>query len=159
MFKLFNTPDFDHPTLGVLRWSRGCWRGQINLLGHDQLPLVLGGTRREPDVEALSQATGVPAALARVRANLASALFEHYEPYAEAAREGHLKPENGRFPVVRSAEEALQAAKPIAVLIVSLDGETATELCYEVPWDEEHILGARFRGDTWIELCGSTLIP
>lgn len=42
---------------------------------------------------------------------------------------------------------------------VDLDGELATELCYNVPWDEEHTLGARFRGTQWIELCGSTRVP
>lgn len=50
-------------------------------------------------------------------------------------------------------------AKLEVVLVVELDGELATELCYKVPWDEEHTLGARFRGTQWIELCGSTLVP
>ena len=61
--------------------------------------------------------------------------------------------------MIRNPEEAFQNARLEAVLIVTLDGETATELCYGVAWDQEHTLGPRFRGRSWIELCGSTLIP
>ena len=74
-------------------------------------------------------------------------------------RQGELQAQEGEFPDVAGPDEALQRAEPEAVVVVALDGQIATEVCYRVPWDEEHTLGARFRGPRWIELCGSTLVP
>lgn len=45
------------------------------------------------------------------------------------------------------------------VAISPLDGSLTTELGYTTAWDEEHTLGARFAGGTFIELCGSVLPP
>ena len=32
MFSFFKTEDVEHPALGKLKWSRGCWRGEVSLL-------------------------------------------------------------------------------------------------------------------------------
>jgi hypothetical protein len=159
MFGFLKTPDLQHPQLGTLRWSRGCWRGEVALPGHPHVPLVLFGSRKGPSTEALSHASALLDNLAAVKKQLQHALFEHYEPYAEAVREGQMEPMEDEFPVISSPEHALEQAEPEAVLIIDLDGQLATELCYRVPWDEEHTLGARFRGERWVELCGSTLVP
>ena len=159
MFGLFRTPDVSHPQLGVLTWKNGCWRGEISLPGCGRVPLVLAGSRKGPDAEALSHGMAVPNVFRSIQAQLEQALFEHHESCLEAIRDGHLKPTDGEFHEVKSPADALLEAKLDAVLVVELDGELATELCYKVPWDEEHTLGARFRGTQWIELCGSTRVP
>ena len=87
------------------------------------------------------------------------ALFEHFQPYAEAVKLVELRIEGSSFPQVSNAVEALRLAEVEAVVMVELDGVLVTEVCYRVPWDPEHTLGARFRGLDWIELCGSTLVP
>jgi len=159
MFNFFKTADVVHPVLGTLKWRRGCWRGELALFGGHRLPLILAGSRKGPDEEALAQAIAVPGTLRDIQPQLGRALFEHYEPYAEAAQEGHLNPDSEQFPDISGPAQALAQARPEAVVIVSIDGEIAAEVCYTVPWDEEHIVGARFRGSRWIELCGSTLLP
>lgn len=159
MFGLFKTEDFQHPTLGTFKWVRGCWRGEASLPGGKVALLVVGGTRKGPDFEALKHAVNLHQDLQSVEPQLKQALFEHYEPYAEALLEGQLRVEVGNFPTVVNGAEALRLSEVEAVLIVELDGALATEVCYRVPWDEEHTLGARFRGSQWVELCGSTLVP
>ncbi len=159
MFSFFKTADVEHQQLGTLRWIRGCWRGEVALPGHPHVPLVVIGSRKGPSTEALSHASALLANFAAVEKQLQDALFEHYVPYAEAVREGRMEPMDNGFPVVSGPEDALRLAEPEAVLIIDLDGQLAAELCYRVPWDEEHTLGARFRGDRWVELCGSTLVP
>lgn len=159
MFGLFRTPDVSHPQLGVLTWKNGHWRGDIALPGCGRVPLVLAGSRKGPDEAALSHGMALPNAVQSIQAQLEQALFEHHASCVEAIRDGHLEPTGGKFHELESPVDALRAAKLEAVLVVELDGELATELCYKVPWDEEHTLGARFRGTQWIELCGSTLVP
>jgi hypothetical protein len=159
MFGLFKTEDFQHPTLGTFKWVRGCWRGEASIPGGKVAPLIVGGTRKGPDQQALNHAVNLDRDLQSVAPQLKQALFEHYEPYAEAVREGELKVEDGTFPRVQNGAAALSLAEVEAVLVVELDGALATEVCYRVPWDEEHTLGARFRGPDWVELCGSTLVP
>jgi hypothetical protein len=159
MFDLFRTADFQHPILGTLKWARGCWRGQVSLRGGMVVPLVVRGTRKGPDQEALNHAVSLDRDLQSVEPQLKQALIEHYEPYAEAVREEESKVDVGALPRVNSGAEALGLAEVEAVVVVDLDGALATEVCYRVPWDEEHTLGARFRGPCWVELCGSTLVP
>ena len=159
MFGLFKTEDFQHPTLGTFKWTRGCWRGEASLPGAKTAPLIVGGSRKGPDPEALDLAVNLNRDLQSVEPQLKQALFEHYEPYAEAVQQGDPKVEDGAFPRVNNGAEALGHAEVEAVLVVELDGALATEVCYRVPWDEEHTLGARFRGSHWVELCGSTLVP
>ncbi|WP_393940490.1 DUF6985 domain-containing protein [Piscinibacter sakaiensis] len=157
MFGLFKTEDFQHPTLGVFRWVRACWRGEMALPNGTVVPLIVGGTRKGPDHAALRYAENVGSDLRSVESQLMQELFEHYEPYAEAARNGEI--EASGLPQLRNGSEALRIAEVEAIVVVELDGALATEVCYRVPWDEEHTLGARFRGTNWVELCGSTLVP
>lgn len=159
MFSFFKIPDVNHPQLGVLKWQRGCWRGEIAFGEYARVPLVLGGSRKGPDEDAIAHALALPQAYGAIRSRLENALFEHCEPYTEAVRLGELNPGDQQFPEVTNPEDALRKAHLEAALIISLDGAMAIELCYLVPWDEEHTVGARFRGEQWIELCGSTLIP
>jgi hypothetical protein len=159
MFGLFKTKDFQHPEFGVFSWDRGCWRGQCSLADGAPVPLIISGSRKGPDHAAFAHAARLGDDLQQVESKLKQALFEHHLPYAEALQRGDLTLESGPFPAVSDADQALALAEVDAVLILELDGELATEVCYRVPWDEEHILGARFRGPRWIELCGSSGMP
>jgi hypothetical protein len=57
--------------------------------------LTLSGTRTEPHAQALVAAREVPQAFASWRPVIQQALFEHYEPYAEAVTAGELPPRHG----------------------------------------------------------------
>ena len=149
MFGLFKTEHFQHPTLGGFQWAKGYWRGKLSVVGGGVVPLIVEGTRKGPDQEALVMALSLGRDLQSIEPKLKQELFEHYEPYGEASAVSQ----------VRSADHALNLAEVEAVVVAKLDGELATEVCYRVPWDAEHTLGARFRGSKWVELCGSTLVP
>lgn len=47
----------------------------------------------------------------------------------------------------------------VFVQVTPISGVLAVEIGYQVTWDEEHTLGARFRGGQLLELCGSVLAP
>ncbi len=158
MFGLFKKLELDHPILGKLTWHHGCWQGEIEITTLGVVPLFLGGDRKGPDTSSVNEAVAIEENFKTIRPQLMQELFEHYEPYAEAVRLGEYIVETP-FPDVVDGTDALSKAKLEAASIVTLDGQIATELCLEVPWDEEHLLGARFRGTQWVELCGSTILP
>ena len=90
MFGLFKSPPFHDPELGELVRSRGLWRGLLTVEAGVSAPLALSGTRTEPNAQALAAAREVARRFASWRPAIAQALFEHYEPYAEAVTAGEL---------------------------------------------------------------------
>ena len=156
MFGLFESPPFADPQLGEFRRSRGRWRGTVPL-GDAAVPLVLGGSREAPDAEALTLARTIPAAFPAWRADLAQALFEHYEPYAESVAAGEA--EGSGTPGVGAPAAVWPHAHAEYVQVAPLDGALTIEIGYRVDWDEEHTLGARVREGRLIELNGSVLRP
>ncbi len=157
MFGLFESTPFRDPKLGeLIRW-RGFWRGSIQLES-GPAPLVLAGTRTEPDPIALAVANEVQARLAGWRATIEAAMFEHYEPYAEALAAGEEVAGEG-FPSISAPAGVWPHVSLQYIAVLPLSGHLTTELGYTTRWDEEHTLGARFKGDAFVELCGSVLAP
>jgi hypothetical protein len=93
------------------------------------------------------------------RTTIEKALFEHYEPYAEAPVAGELAPPSEAFPRIASPEQVWPHVSLVFVAVPPLDGVLTTELGYTTGWDEEHTLGARFQSGTLLELCGSVVPP
>lgn len=132
------------PTLGELHrrggFGRGVWRGTIELQAGQAVPLALPGGRQAPDPAALALA-GRAAELYRLAGpDIAAALADHAEPYGADAT-------------------ALAPLAPIFVHITSLDGHDVVEFGFRVPWDDDHLLGARVRDGRLVELNGSVLEP
>src|SRR6478752_7343641 len=90
LFGLFKSPPFHDPKLGELVRSRGLWRGLLTVEAGVSAPLALSGTRTEPHAQVLAAAREVTRAFASWRPAIEQALFEHYEPYAEAGTAGEL---------------------------------------------------------------------
>ncbi len=101
------------------------------------VPLAVVGGRGGPDEAALALARRAGVDLAACRPALEAALAEHREPYDDAA--------DGWAVEWASVE-------PLA-------GALALELGLRTAWEEEHILGARFRDGGLVELNGSVLRP
>lgn len=148
MFALFRSPVFDHPALGTLHRKGGMWRGSIRPEGQ-AIPLILPGDGTGPDPASIAMVQTLASDLPAWRASIAAALFEHLEPYAEADEEN-------AFAHVRIPADVLPHARLAHVQVFPQEGELVLELGYDVDWDEEHTLGARFGQGRLVELNGST---
>ena len=159
LFGLFKSPPFYDPKLGELVRSRGLWRGLLTVEAGVRAPLALSGTRTEPHAQALAAAREVAQAFASWRPAIEQALFEHYEPYAEAVTAGELPPPSETLPRIAAPGDVWSHVSLVFVSVTPLSGLLTTELGYTTAWDDEHTLGARFQSGKFIELCGSVLPP
>ena len=98
-------------------------------------------------------------AFASWRPAIEQALFEHYEPYAEAIAGGELPSPSDALPQIAVPADVWSHVSLVFVSVTPLGGVLTTEFGYTTAWDEEHTLGARFQSGRFIELCGSVLRP
>jgi hypothetical protein len=159
MFGLFRSPPLRDPRLGELVRSRAHWRGQLALQPSSVIPLVISGTRSEPNAQALALARELPTQFALWRASIEQALFEHYEAYAKALAADELPPHSAAFPSITAANQVWPHVSLVFVSVTPLDSTLTAEFGITTRWDEEHILGARFQAGELLELCGSVLPP
>ena len=159
MFGLFKTPTFVDDRLGELRRSRGAWRGTLGLGGAAPVRLVVSGPAAAPDPEAMRLARSIAQDLSGWRPAIAQALFEHYEPYAEAVAAGEEKAPAGALPSIGDAAGVWAHTTIDFVQVSPLDGRLTVEIGCRVAWDDEHTLGARLRDGQLIGLNGSVLAP
>jgi len=158
MFGLFKSAPFSDPSLGELVRSRGLWRGTIRL-DSGLTPLALAGTSTAPDPAALAVAREVPTQLIGWRRAIETALFEHYEPYAESLANGGTQATSESLPGITSPAGVWPHVSLEYISVTPLGGALTIELGYTTTWDDEHTLGARFQGGAFVELCGSVLRP
>ena len=110
-----------------------------------------------PDPAALAVAREVSTQFVGWRHQTETALYEHYEPYAESLAAGEIQAAGKSLPITSPADVWLHVS--LEYISVTPLGGTLTELGYTAVWDEEHTLGVRFQGGTFLELCGSVLRP
>jgi hypothetical protein len=159
MLGFFKSPSFVDPQLGELHRSRGAWRGTLKLDVEAAVPLVVSGGRAGPDAEAMRSARSLPSDYPSWRPAIERELFDHYKPYAEAVAAGELDSPTSGLPPIDAPSSIWPHATLEFVRVAPLDGVLTVEIGYRVVWDEEHTLGARFRGGQLLELCGSILAP
>jgi len=161
VFGLFKSAPFEDPELGTLSRSRGRWRGTISFGLQRDVPLGVSGGGRAPDPASLDLARQLPARFEEWRPQIESSLYEHFEPYREAAADGGSFARTGEFPRIERAPDVWPHVSPVFVLVGPLAGAPGPgpvlEIAYEVDWDEEHTVGARIQGGRLFELCGSVL--
>jgi hypothetical protein len=145
--------------LGKLRFSFGfetcVWRGSIALSPGTKVPVAIVGNAEGPAPEALSMAKELAARLPSWQGDIEKALFEHYEPYAEALASGELKHRGDPLPTITRPSDVWPQISWVDASIIPVGGELATELDVTVPWDEEHTLGLLFSRGKFCALCGS----
>jgi hypothetical protein len=159
MFGLFSSPKFIDPQLGEFQRSRGYWRGYISLNNHDAIPLIIKGDRKTPGTQALQIAHGLADQFAHSKSLIENVLFEHYTPYADALDKGELPMPDLPFPVITKPDQVWSHLSIVFVSVIPLADKLCTEFGCRTDWDEEHMLGARFQDNTFLELCGSVLPP
>jgi hypothetical protein len=147
------------PQLGRLFFSFGftncLWRGSIVLLSGVKIPLAIAGSCDGPDHETLRIAKDLVAQFPSWQSSIEKALFEHYEPYAEALASGELKHTGNPLPKIAGPNDVWPLIRWVSVSVIPINGNLTTELVLTVPWDEEHTLGAYFQAGKFLELCGS----
>ena len=155
MVSFFKSPVFDDAVLGRLERSRGMWRGTLELSSAQLTPLALSGSNRTPDAQVLAAARLIAAALNDWRPSIQQALFDHYEPYADAAAAEGPPATPALAPAIVEPEQVWAYVSLHCVTVSNLNGVATTELVYSAAWDDEHMLGARFQSGIFVELCGS----
>lgn len=150
------SPAYRDPVVGSLVRRGGYWRGRISLGSESEVPLLLTGPRAAPGEAGLGLARELGPRYAALLPTIERALFEHYEPYAEAVESGeagHL----GKVPRLGRPEQVWGHVSLVRVLIEPLGGVDTVEIAYRTGWDTEHTVGARFQGWALIELNGSVI--
>jgi hypothetical protein len=128
MFGLFGSPPFRDPQLGGLTRSRGHWRGSLSLEAGSTVPLVLSGARSAPDAQAVEIARELPAQFASLRGAIETAVFEHYEPYAEAVEAD--EPPDVASPRIAAPSQVWPHVSLVSVSVTPLDGALTVEFAY-----------------------------
>ncbi len=126
------------PVLGDLTRSRRLWRGTVRITNEVTVPLAIVGKRSAPDVTALVLARSIEDGFPAWRPAIEVALDEHASTAGSAAAEKPL---------------------PFYVAVIAIGGHPTIELGYQVPWDDDHTLGAIIRDGRFVELNGSVLEP
>lgn len=151
----FGSDPFTDAQLGTFERTGGAWLTVADLETLGRVKLRIAGDRKAPAPQSLALAYGIAAQYAALRSEIARALYEHLEPYAEAIASGEADDSEFDPTTVRSAEEAFARA---AITLVDVDASRTAfpvEVQLQVPWDAEHTLGVRMRGGALVELCGS----
>lgn len=163
MLGFFKSKPFHDPQLGAFLRSRGRWRGSLELGAAAgagaSVPLVLSGSRAEPDPQVLSAAKTLTTQIASWRTVMEEALFEHYRPYADEPDREALADSEQAIPVISEPSQVWSHVSLEYVSVAPTGAELSVELGYSAAWDEEHTLGAVFQSGNLIELCGSVLPP
>jgi hypothetical protein len=160
MLGLFKSTSFVDPQLGEFHRSRGAWYGSLKLDNAESpVPLVISGGRDGPDAEALRIAQSVPSDYASWRPAIERELFDHYTPYREAVAAEEMSAPSSGLPPIEAPSLVWLHTILVFVQVAPISGVLAVEIGYQVTWDEEHTLGARFRDGQLLELCGSVLAP
>ncbi|MBY0491591.1 MAG: hypothetical protein K2R93_17265 [Gemmatimonadaceae bacterium] len=143
----FGNDIHNDPTLGGFERKGGTWQGVISLEGFGPVPLTVPGDRKRPDPASLALAPQAAVDVFAVRDALATALYEHWEPYFEA--------EVDEAPRLETRHEVWPHVRIERLVVDAAHAEFPVELRLTVPWDPEHTLGARIAHGELIELNGS----
>jgi hypothetical protein len=149
LLDFMRSPAYRDPVVGVLVRRGRYWRGTMRLGSTSGVPLLLAGPRTAPEESRLALARELGDRYAALRPAIGRALFEHYEPYADAAELD--------LPRLPRSEQVWGHVAPVRVRIEPLGGLETVEIAYRTDWDTEHTVGARFQGWALTELNGSVV--
>lgn len=76
-------------------------------------------------------------------------MFAHYEPYKEVMVAGEVT--DSHCPIIASPDAVWPHVTPAHLLIEPLDLVVTVEIAFEVAWDIEHTVAARFQNWRFVE--------
>jgi|GEM_PF-3220547 len=147
---------FEHQDFGMFKKKLlGVWIGSMRLEGVN-VETRLPGSGKEPDATAIKLLKELPNRFPALKKEIEKHLYEHYEPYKEAADAGQeVWPVGGKFPKIGSPSEVWKSTKPIRVIVESTNPGSKLEVAFEVGWDEEHTVAATIENWKTTDFCGS----
>ena len=152
----FLDPDpYQDARLGTFKRHRGRWIGALELAPHGSVELRITGGRKAPAPESLDAAASLASQYAALSAQVAAALYDHYEPGWEAWKNGELEGLVDSFPTLETAADVWANVRVTWVDLDPARRHYPVEIRLSVAWDEEHTLGVRIDGTRLVELCGS----
>jgi hypothetical protein len=152
LFDLFRAPAPHHePNLGSLLYSRGKWRGTVELESGHAIPLFLPGTRQAPLSEAVQVARHAGDWWTRARPDVARELFDHYSNGRDAGIPDlpDIPTPNDVWPHVTLSSVEVKPHSSLDEFMVAI----------RTAWDDEHTLGALVGDGTLLGLNGSIVEP
>lgn len=155
MLEFLRASSVDHPHFGLLKRSRGKWRGSIRLDGLPTAMLSVPGGHSGPAPAGLSLAEELVTRWPDLRPEIAEALHDHYLPYRESFESGDMPGEEVSFPRLSEPDEVWQHVSDPAVAIRAIRGRYEVLIGLQTGWDEEHTVGATIRDWSLVELSGS----
>ena len=106
LFDRFRTRQIADVALGTLDWRHGTWRGRVTLPGVGEAELWLPGSERAPSEPARAMVVeGLPYHWVALQPAIERALYDHYEPYRDAAGELDLEEVGDAIPAIARAAD------------------------------------------------------
>ena len=134
-------PSYSDPALGTLVRRRGYWQGEIDLQQPPgPVPLLLSGSRTAPDESGSKLARELVRRYPDLRPDIERSLFEHYEPYAEAAESDNDGP-LADIPRLSAPDQVWKHVSLVRVLIEPIERLDTVEIAFKTGWDIEHTVG------------------
>ena len=153
MFSLFRSALFRDEQLGNLQRSGKYWKGELTLEPCGTFALILAGSREAPDPAALGLARELPHRFKLLMRDTQVGMFEHYAPYKEMIVAGEVA--DSLCPIIASPDAVWPHVTPAHVLVAPLAGVPQVEIAFNVEWDIDHTVAARFQNWRFVEFNGS----
>lgn len=157
-FDRFRTRQIADVALGTLDYRGGWWRGRLTLAALGDAELHLPGSDRAPSEPARSIVVDdLPRHWPALQSAIANALFEHYEPYRDAAAEIDLDDVGDAVPSIASAAEVWRFVRQPLVRVADAGDGFDVRFAFDVAWDLEHTVGIFVHDWSVYDVSGSVL--
>jgi len=158
LFDRFRTRQIADVALGTLEFRGGWWRGRLGLPAVGEVELQLPGSDRSPSEPARAIVVdGLPRHWPELQLAIAAALFEHYEPYRDAAAELDLDDVGDAVPSIASAAEVWRFVRKPLLRVADAGDGFDVRFAFEVAWDLEHTVGIFVHDWSIYDVSGSVL--
>jgi hypothetical protein len=153
MFGFLKPVSYADNRLGALTYAKSYWRGPVALVSQHDIPLLIGGNRKEPDAQCLAIAYDIVVRYPALIPAIETALYEHYLPGKEAYDAGEFPEMTDIFPTIKSAQEVWPHTR---LSYIAVNTNLMLEFAYDTAWDIEHTLGVSFKDWKYYGFNGST---
>ena len=158
LFDRFRSHQIGDVALGTLDYRRGRWHGRIKLPALGEAELQLPGNERAPSEAARAMVVeGLPYHWVALQPAIERALFDHYEPYRDAASELDLDDVGDAIPAIARSADVWRHVRHPLVRVADAGDDFDVRFAFEVAWDVEHTIGIFVHDWAIYDVSGSVL--